>query len=80
MTNTHNPIKDQKLATLPHRKVNIVFLNLLTTTGYDSISRGSEKKNRGLLLPKEVTVSFVVQSLHNGKVQGLSQVLSRVVC
>ena len=81
MANTHNPMKDQKLPTLPHRKMDIVFLNLLTTTGCDGISRGPEKKNRGLLsTSKEVTVSFVVQSLHNGKVQGLSQVLARVVC
>lgn len=76
MTNIHNPLNDQ------HTSWECGCHVLKFTSCYLGvmISLGDPEKEINCHLLGEVALSFVDQSLHNWKVQDLSQVLTGIVC
>lgn len=82
MTNINNQLKKQNQPSPPFGNVGIIFLNLTSCCQRMKVSLGDNERKIWIncKVLEKVTVSFVAQSLINGKMQGLSQFLARVVC
>ena len=77
-TNKNNTYRRTSHVSSPLGNVNFLFLNLLSDIwGWQHLYRILNKKNCAKLSnPEEGAILFVVHSLCNGKVQGLSYILS----
>ena len=56
-----------------------IFLNYLLFSGSDGIFRRRWENCANSQIQAELAISFVVQSLCDGEVQGLSEILDKVV-